>query len=388
MDQLPFPSSDDPIAIAPRYRELQRSAPLTRVLTRVGDEAWLATGYDVVKQLASEPMLGRSHPEPERAARSHEAALLGGPSGDFETEQAQHAQMRRLLGSAFSAKRMRLLQESIEHRVDDLLESFGSPPIDLHEALSAPLPVMVICDLLGAPVEDSERLRSFSTRLAKIDDAADSHTADEEFTAYAGELIARKRAEPGEDVFSDLASVDGLGTPEAARLAKGLLFAGHETTMTRIDLGTVLFLRHPKQRELLHADPTLINGAVEEILRLTIGTGASAGTLLRYAGEELEIDSTVINIGDAVLLGFGVANRDPEVYDRPDEFDITRQPNPHLAFGHGPHFCIGNSLARVELRAVFGKLFERYPDLRLATEHLTPRHDAIGGGLARLDVTW
>jgi cytochrome P450 len=388
MDQLPFPSSDDPIAIAPRYRELQRSAPLTRVLTRVGDEAWLATGYDVVKQLASEPMLGRSHPEPERAARSHEAALLGGPSGDFATEQEQHAQMRRLLGSAFSAKRMRLLQESIEQRVDELLESFGNPPIDLHEALAAPLPVMVICDLLGAPVEDAERLRSFSTRLAKIDDAADSHAADEEFTAYAAELLERKRAEPGEDVFSDLAGVDGLAAADAARLAKGLLFAGHETTMTRIDLGTVLFLRHPEQRELLHADPSLINGAVEEILRLTIGTGASAGTLLRYAGEELKIDSTVINIGDAVLLGFGVANRDPEIYDRPDEFDITRQPNPHLAFGHGPHFCIGNSLARVELRAVFGKLFERYPDLRLATDRLTPRHDAIGGGLATLEVTW
>ncbi len=388
MEQLPFPSRADPIEIAPRYRDLQRSAPLTRVLTRVGDEAWLATGYDVVKQLAAEPMLGRSHPEPERAARSHEAALLGGPSGDFATEQVQHARLRRLLGSAFSAKRMRLLQESIERRVDDLLEAFGELPIDLHEALSAPLPVMVICDLLGAPVEDSERLRSFSTRLAKIDDAADSHAADEEFTAYAGELLARRRTEPGEDVFSDLAAVDGLAAAEAARLAKGLLFAGHETTMTRIDLGTVLFLRHPEQRELLHADPSLINGAVEEILRLTIGTGASAGTLLRYAGEELKIDSTVINIGDAVLLGFGVANRDPAVFDRPDAFDITRHPNPHLAFGHGPHFCIGNSLARVELRAVFSKLFERYPTLHLTSDQLEHRQDAIGGGLAALVVAW
>ncbi|WP_152363563.1 cytochrome P450 [Microlunatus speluncae] len=388
MDQLPFPSSDDPIEIAPRYRELQHSSPLTRVLTRVGDEAWLATGYDVVRQLASEPALGRSHPEPERAARSHEAALLGGPSGDFETEQEQHAQMRRLLGSAFSAKRMRLLQESIEHRVDALLEAFPSPPTDLHEALSAPLPVMVICDLLGAPVEDSERLRTFSTRLAKITDAADSHAADEEFTAYAGELLDRKRSAPGEDVFSDLAGVDGLAAAEAARLAKGLLFAGHETTMTRIDLGTLLFLRHPEQRRLLHEDPSLINSAVEEILRLTIGTGSSAGTLLRYAGEELKIDSTVINLGDAVLLGFGVANRDPAVFDRPDAFDITRQPNPHLAFGHGPHFCIGNSLARVELRAVFSRLFERYPTLHLASDQLEHRHDAIGGGLAALEVAW
>lgn len=393
MDQLPFPSTGDPLSVAPRYAELQRTEPLTRVLTRVGDEAWLATGYEVVRALASEPTLGRSHPEPERAARSHEAALLGGPSGDFETEQENHAQMRRLLGSAFSARRMRLLQASIEQRVDDLLAAFGagstgSGPLDLHEALSAPLPVMVICDLLGAPVEDADLLRTFSTRLAKITDAADSHAADLEFTDYAAGLLDRKRKEPGEDVFSDLATVDGLAAAEAARLAKGLLFAGHETTMTRIDLGTLLFIRHPDQRRRLHAEPTLINGAVEEILRLTIGTGSSAGTLLRYAGTELKIDTTVINRGDAVLLGFGVANRDPSVFERPDDFDIARDPNPHVAFGHGPHYCIGNSLARIELRAVFARLFERYPDLHLATERLDLRDDAIGGGLASLPVTW
>ncbi|MFC7624916.1 cytochrome P450 [Microlunatus sp. GCM10028923] len=388
MDQLPFPSTGDPLAIAPRYAELQRTEPLTRVLTSVGDEAWLATGYEVVRQLASEPTLGRGHPEPERAARSHKAALLGGPSGDFETEQENHVQMRRLLGSAFSARRMRLLQASIEQQVDALLEAFGPPPIDLHEALSAPLPVMVICDLLGAPVEDADLLRTFSNRLAKITDAADSHAADQEFNEYAAGLLDRKRAEPGEDVFSDLATVDGLAAAEAARLAKGLLFAGHETTMTRIDLGTLLFLRHPDQRRRLHEDPSLINGAVEEILRLTIGTGESAGTLLRYAGTELKIDSTVINIGDAVLLGFGVANRDPGVFDRPDAFDIGRDPNPHVAFGHGPHYCIGNSLARIELRAVFARLFERYPELRLATDRLELRDDAIGGGLAALPVAW
>lgn len=388
MEQLPFPVDDDPLAVAPRYRELQATEPLTRVLTRAGDPAWLASGYDVVKELALNPALGRAHPEPERAARNHEAALLGGPDGDFSTERQEHQRMRRLLTPAFSAKRMRALDESIGRRVDDILANLDEPPVDLHAVLSAPLPVMVICELLGAPYSDVELFRSWSDRMAALADGATSYAAAEEFTAYTAELLERKRREPGEDVYSDLANAEGMSADRAADLAQGLLFAGHETTMTRIDLGTVLFVRNPEQREKLLADPSLLNSAVEEIVRMTVGAGGSDGSLLRYAAEDIRVGSTLIGRGDAVLLGFGAANRDPAVFDRPDEFDITRAPNPHLGFGHGPHFCIGNALARIELRVVFGRLFQRLPTLRLATDRLSPRQDTLTGGVTELPVSW
>ena len=387
MDQLPFPA-DNPLALAPRYRDLQTTEPLTRVLTRAGDPAWLASGYDLVKELAMNPALGRSHPEPERAARNHNAALLGGPNGDFATEREQHQRMRRVLTPAFSAKRMRALEDAIGDRVDGILDSLGDPPVDLHAALSAPLPVLVICELLGAPYSDYERFRSWSNQLAGLEDATASYAAMEEFNAYTADLLERKRREPGEDVYTDLANAEGMGVEEAAQLAQGLLFAGHETTMTRIDLGVLLFIQNPDQKDKLLADPSLVDNAVEEIVRLTVGTGSSAGSLLRYAAEDISVGSTVIRRGEAVLLGFGPANRDPAQFDRPDEFDITRKPNPHVGFGHGPHFCIGNSLARIELRVVFARLFQRFPTLRLDTDELTFRHDTVTGGVTALPVTW
>lgn len=393
MDQLPFPVRNDPLELAPRYRELQRTRPLSRVRTRAGDVAWLACGYDVVKRLAEVPALGRSHPAPERAAKMSASAIQGGPTGDHDTEQESHRRMRRLLTPAFSAKRMNALRGRIGERVEAILDGLRTPPVDLHAVLSMPLPVMVICELLGAPYQDYPLFRDWSDRMAAFTDAASSHAAQREFREYTADLLEAKRRDPGEDVFSDLANAaDGRALPvdESANLAAGLLFAGHETTMTRIDLGTLLFLRNPRQREALRADPALVRGAVDEILRMSTGGGRGNGGVVRYAASDIGVDSTTIGTGDAVLLAYGAANRDPAAFDRPDEFDITRAPNPHLGFGHGPHFCIGNSLARIELHEVFGRLFQRFPTLRLAVpdDELPVNTDKLTGGLAALPVTW
>lgn len=392
MDRLPFPV-DDPLALPPRYRELQTSQPLTRVLTRMGDPAWLATGYDVVKALAENRSLGRTHPEPENATRINDTALLNGPNGDHDTEHERHRRMRKALAPAFSAKRMNALETRIGDQVDRILDGMRTPPVDLHAVLSVPLPVMVICDLLGAPYHDYERFRSWSTTMSSMGDLATAVAAKEEFTAYAADLLEAKRRAPGEDVFSDLALADeGRGIPadEAATLASGLLFAGHETTMTRIDLGTLLLLRDREQREKLIADPSLAAGAAEEILRMTTSAGTATAELVRYAAEDVTVGATTITTGEAVLLGFGAANRDPAVFDRPDDFDIGRSPNPHLGFGFGPHYCIGNSLARIELRAVFSRLFQRFPTLRLAVpeRELPFIDDKLTGGVTALPVTW
>lgn len=392
MHQLPF-QVDDPLGLPPKYRELQTTHPLTRVLTSMGDPAWLATGYEVVKTLAENRALGRSHPEPEAASKINDGALIGGPRGDHATEHEEHQRMRKLLAPAFSAKRMAALEETIGARVDAILDEMQSPPVDLHAVLSAPLPVMVICELLGAPYEDYERFRTWSSTMASLGDTEAAFGARAEFTAYAAERLEEKRRAPAEDVFTDLAQAnEGRGMPaeEAARLAQGLLFAGHETTMTRIDLGTLLLLRNPEQRDKLIVDPSLAKGAAEEILRMTTSAGVATAELARYAAEDVTVGSTTIPAGDAVLLGFGAANRDPAVFDHPDELDINRSPNPHLGFGFGAHYCIGNSLARIELRAVFSRLFQRFPDLRLAVpEHeLQFLTDKITGGVSALPVTW
>lgn len=392
MDRLPFPSAAGVLDIAPRFRELQRTAPVARVRTLTGDPAWLATGYDELKQLLKEPTLGRSHPDPENAARISEAAILSGPDGDFDTEAERHRRMRQVLAPGFSAKRMLSLAERVGNRIDAVLDSMTTPPVDLHDVLSMPLPVMVICELLGAPFADHDKFRAWSTAMVDVSDGAAAWRADAEFAEYITELLAVKRADPGEDVLSDLARVAGeAGMPaeRAAQLARGLLFAGHETTMTRIDLGTLLLIKNPEQRDRLIADSSIVDSAVEEILRMSFGSPPTGG-VGRYAGTEISVGDVVIEAGEAVLLANGVANRDPRVFDDPEAFDIGRDPNPHLSFGHGGHFCVGATLARVELREVFSRLFQRFPTLRLAIDEadLLVNRDKITGGVAALPVTW
>jgi pentalenolactone synthase len=218
--------------------------------------------------------------------------------------------------------------------------------VDLHEALSFPLPVLVICELLGVPYEDREQFRIWSTDMAALHDRERAGAAQRNLVAYMGELVARKRAHPADDVLSGLCAVGGGQMPDThiAFVGAMLLFAGHETTVVRIDVGTLLLLTHPDQRQALLSDPELVTSAVEEILRRS-NTGARG--LPRYAHEAIEIGGVTIQAGEAVLLSGGAANHDERVFAEPDRFAIDRHPNPHLTFGYGPRFCIGAPLARI-----------------------------------------
>jgi cytochrome P450 len=396
LPHLPFPRADV-LDVAPLYRTLAARAPISQVRTPAGDVAWLVTGYAEMRELFADRRLGRSHPDPDRAARISGSALLGGPMGNSETEARDHALMRRLLAPAFSARRLETLRGKVIGLVDELLdglEAHGSPA-DLHEMLSFPLPVLVICDLLGVPYADRDRFRSWSTGAAALNDRAGAASSMGQLVAYMRVLVASKRAEPAEDVISDLAAVippsEGPGGRDAADgiagLAAALLFAGHETTVTRIDVGTLLLLAHPDQAEAIRRDPSLVPLAVEEILRLAAPGG---GGLPRYAQADIDIAGVRIKEGDAVLLATSVANRDPGTFEDADRFEITRQDNPHLAFGHGSHYCVGAALARIELQAVFPALLQRFGSLRLEVppEQLDWRNDLLTGGVARLPVAW
>ena len=375
-------------------------ASVRRVTTPAGDLAWLVTGYDDVKALLSDPRLGRSHPEPEQAARFSEAAIFGGPIGSPSSERSDHARMRRLLGPSFSARRLASLRPRVQELVDGLLAEMGrrTPPVDFHEAVAFPLPALVICELLGVPYEDRADFRRWSDDAADMTDRARSQAGLARLQGYMWELLERKRRQPAEDVLSDLVAAqahapDVFADNHVAELAAGLLFAGHETTVAAIDKGVVLLLTNPAQRETLQRDSSLIPGAVEEILRLPSPVptpGTAPGGLPRYANAEIAIGGVTIRAGDLVLLALQEANLDDRVFPTPEAFDVTRGESPHLTFGHGPHYCIGAPLARIELQTLFGTLFRGFPKLRLAApvEALRPRSHLLTGGLTELPVTW
>lgn len=390
MDQLPFPPADDILDIAPRYRELQAEQPVTRVRTAAGDPAWLVTRHEDVTALFGDDRLGRSHPNPEKAARISSSVVLGGPMTDYETERAQHQMLRKLLAPAFSPRRVNALRPRIGRMVEDLLDGLGEPPADWHQAFAVPLPVMVICALLGVPYEDHPLFRGWAVRLTSFDPGVAGRARDD-LSAYVRDLLPGKRENPGEDVISDLVAVQGetgMADEHIAMLSAMLLFAGHETTVIRLDLGVLMLLDHPGQLAALRADPALVPGAVEEILR--VSSISTTGGVPRYAREDLTVGGADIPAGDALILAPQAANRDPRVFPGPGDFDITRTANPHVTFGHGIHYCVGASLARVELQEAFGRIPSRLPGLRLDVprEELRWRAESLTGGLDALPVRW
>lgn len=384
--QLPFEQSH-PLELAPLLSELQQDGAVHRVRTVVGDEAWLVTGYEEVRRLLTDDRLGRSHPDPASAARLG-ASFFSGPIGNYDTEHADHARMRSLLQPQFSPKLMRALRPRVEALTTALLDDLAEhgPPADLHQALALPLPVQVICELLGVPYAERDQFRGWSEAAGDTRDQARAEHGLRELYGYAQQLVARKRTQPGDDIISRLCAED-IGADEITVLSMGLLFAGHETTVVSIDYGVLCLLANPGQRQDLSRDPGRLSAVVEEMLRAP-GNGGSGTT--RYARTDLRIGEVTVRAGELVLLNTRAANHDPAAFSSPDLFDPTRQGPAHLTFGHGAHYCLGAPLARIELQAVFAQLPARFPQLRLSVpvRQLRLRRDAVTGGLMELPVEW
>ena len=385
--QLPFEQAH-PLDVAPLLRQLQQDGAVHRVQTVVGDQAWLVTDYEEVRRLLTDERLGRSHPDPAKAARLGGSVLLGGPMGNYDTEQADNARLRALLQPHFSPKRMRAFRPRVEELTAALLDDLAAhgSPADLQQALAVPLPVQVICELLGVPYADRDQFRAWSEAVGNVNDQARSEQGLGALFGYGQELVARKREQPGDDFISRLCA-DGLDDDEIAMLSMGLLFAGHETTVAAIGMGALCLLANPGQHQALVNDPGRIPIAVEEILRAPARSG---GGIPRYARTDLQIGEVTVRAGELVLLDIRAANHDPAVFPSPGRFDITRQGLAHLSFGHGAHYCLGAPLARIELQAVFSQLLARFPTMRLAVpvEQLRVRSDTVTGGLTKLPVDW
>ncbi|MER7172125.1 cytochrome P450 [Streptomyces mesophilus] len=386
--QLPFEQSH-PLQVPPLQQRLQREGPVHRVRTATGDPAWLVTGYDDVRSLLGDDRLGRAHPNPDLAARTNRSALFGGPMGNLATERADHSRMRSLLQPHFTPARMRAFRPRIENLTAQLLDDLArqGPPSDLHTTLALPLPILVICELLGVPYEDRDRFRSWTQAAADIHDQERSEQGLGELFVYGLELVAAKRRAPGDDVISRLCRTEGVGDEEAAMLAMALLFAGHETTVVQLGLGALLLLTEPDRWARLHKNPDLLPGAVEEMLRLP---GKATGGIPRYARTRFVLHDVTIEAGDLVLLDSAAANHDPVAFPHPERFDPQRRNVSHLTFGHGIRYCIGAPLARLELQTAFAQLTDRFPAMALAVplEGLRLRTDVLTGGLTELPVRW
>ncbi|WP_407555052.1 cytochrome P450 [Streptomyces sp. Pv4-95] len=383
----------------PQWADLRQKCPVARVTLPSGDEAALLTRYEDVKRALSDPRLSReglASPDAARVAAGDSEGIFSSPMAKALNAEG-HQRWRRMVGKWFTAKRMTALRTSMEAMADQLVDEMleHGQPADLVTHLAFPLPVFVICHMLGVPESDRDRFKGWSdtflntTRYTR----AETEAAYQQFAEYMSGLIAGKRAQPGDDLLSLLlAGADAEGRPmsEDGLVATGqaLLLAGHETTAGFFAMMVAHLLSDRRRWERLLADPSLVRPAVEEALRFDPNAGGFG--MLRYVHEDTEFSGGVVPRGTTVVCSMAAANRDESAWEAAGEMDLGRSPNPHLAFGSGPHSCLGQPLARTELQAALTVLLRRLPTLDLGTGagDLRRHEGLLTSPLRELPVTW
>ncbi|UNO40754.1 cytochrome P450 [Streptomyces sp. MST-110588] len=372
-----------------------RAEPLVPVTLPSGDEAVLVTRYADVRRLLTDDRLSRNIDRPGAARISRNNRMFQDPR--INPDPPEHTRVRRLVMRAFTPARVEAMRPFVERVVDELLDEMErrGGPVDLNETLAFPLPIRVMCELLGVPDADMERFRSWTDHFLSVSRYTGPQigAAMRELNAYIAELIEAKRREPGEDLVSAMTRVrdeeDGqLAEYELQWWCRLLLLVGYETTATQLGGGVALLLAHPEQLAALKADRSLLPGAIEEMLRWKL-VGSSV-SMLRYAVADIPMDGYTIPQGTSVIPAVDSANQDETVFPRPEVFDITRDASKQLSFSAGPHFCIGANLARLELEVATERLFRRFPGLRLtvAPDELRRQEGALLEGFVELPVTW
>ncbi|MEU4247078.1 cytochrome P450 [Amycolatopsis sp. NPDC026612] len=377
------------------WAEFRDKCPVARVALASGDEAALITRYDDVKSVLSDPRFTRPTAA-DNAARVADTESGGVFNSEMASVLPQHGEdhlvWRRMIGKWFTAKRMNALRPGMAAMAEQLIDEMVAKgaPGDLKAGVAFPLPVWVICDMLGVPDTDRERFAHWSDVMLSMTRYTQEEfdAAQAEFGRYMGGHIAAKRAEPGGDILSALIA-DGAGWSDAKLAATGigLLIAGHETTANMIAKMTAMLLADRSRWERLLADPSLVRTAVEEALRADANAGVG---MLRYLSEDFEVGGTVLPAGTTAMCSMAAANRDEGAFENAAELDLGRSPNPHLAFGAGAHACLGQPLARTELQVVLEVLLRKLPSLELAVpaDELRRVEGLAVGGLRELPVRW
>ncbi|MEC4018170.1 cytochrome P450 family protein [Streptomyces sp. H27-D2] len=411
----------------PWYEKLRAQGPVHRVRTPDAGELWLVVGHEASRSALTDDRLSKDWQFANITDTTSGAAIN---ANMLEADPPEHTRLRRLVAKEFTSRRVEALRPRVREIAEELLDAmsagsatgggvaadsggaaaglvpgartpgartFGSRApearrADLVDAFCFPLPMTVICELLGVPSLDREAFRGWSNEIVARTSPEAEAEAVREMGAYLVELIEDKRCSPGEDLISALIRTmdedgDRLSSDELVGMAFLLLVAGHETTVNLISNTVRALLQHPEQLAALRADMSLVDGAVEETLRYD---GPVETSTYRFAREPVEIGGTTIPAGEAVLVALASAGRDPNRFPDPDRFDIRRPAQGHVAFGHGLHFCLGAPLARMEARIAVRALLERCPELALDLDpaELEWVPGMLMRGVRRLPIRW
>ncbi|MFJ1876224.1 cytochrome P450 family protein [Streptomyces chartreusis] len=374
------------------YRRLRDTAPVHRIAGADGNPAWVVTRYQDVRDALADPRLSV---DKRHAKEGNYQGLTLPPALDanlLNMEAPDHTRIRRLVVRAFTARRVERLRAPIRETADRLLDALGPHgTTDLIASYAAPLPITVICDLLGVPDRHRRDFRVWTDTLVAPDPSRpqDAKAAVVAMLGFFGELLADKREEPVDDLLSDLIAVrdegDRLSEDELMSLAFLILFAGYENTVQLIGNAVLALLRHPEQLDALRADPKRIAAAVEEFHRFE---GPALLAIRRFPTEDMTIGGVPVPAGETVLLSLAAANRDPARFPDPDRLDLSRDTSGHLALGHGVHHCLGAPLARAETEIALTALLERFPELALADGEPRWRRSLRARGLLALPVSY
>ncbi|MFG3282189.1 cytochrome P450 [Streptomyces sp. NPDC048111] len=354
----------------PVYAALRARGPVHRIRMPEGGEAWLVVGYEAGRAALADDRLSK---EWRNAAPDLGVRQVSSGTTMLSSDAPDHTRLRKLVTREFTPRRMAALAPRVQEMTDGFVDAMLAAPerrADLVEALSFPLPITVICELLGVPTLDQDTFRHWSNVSVSATSLDDRLAAARSVTEYLTRLVDEKRARPGDDLMSGLIHAadeeggDHLSHDELLGMAWLLLVAGHETTVNLISNGMLALLGHPDQLAALRADfDGLIDGAVEEMLRYD---GPVETPTYRFTREPVEIAGTPVpGGGQLVLVALADADRDPARFADPDRFDIRRDARGHVAFGHGIHYCLGAPLARLEARIAVRTLLDRCPDLAL-----------------------
>ncbi|MCG5218560.1 cytochrome P450 [Streptosporangium sp. KLBMP 9127] len=381
----------------PELTRLGESQPLTRLAFPDGHVGWLVTGYDAARAVLSDPRF-TARPELKHSPLPRPNVRPGGhdkppaPGWFAGMDRPEHTRYRRLLTGQFTVRRMKALEPHIARITADQLDAMAAagPPADLVQAFALPIPSLVICELLGVPYGDHAFFEEQTTVVVNMDSTeAQAMTATGNLSGYLNDLVRQKRARPTDDLLSSLITESDLTDEELTNIALLLLVAGHETTANMLALGAFALLQHPHQLAAFRADTALTETAVEELMRyLTI---VHLATPNRAASADVEVGGQIIRKGETVVMGLPAVNRDPGQFADPDALRLDRtDARHHLAFGHGVHQCLGQQLARIEMRIAYRALFDRFPTLCLAVPaaEIPMREASFVYGVWQLPVTW
>ncbi|MGW2444340.1 cytochrome P450 [Streptomyces sp. NPDC001675] len=377
----------------PVLADLMSEGPVTRIQLPNGEGwAWLVTRYDDVRMVTNDPRFGREAVMDKQVTRLAPHFIPDRGAVGF-LDPPDHTRLRRSVAAAFTAKGVERIRDKARAMLDELVDELlqDGPPADLTSAVLSPFPIAVICELMGVPAADRHGMHTWTQLILSSAHGKElSEKAKREMSAYFSDLVALRENSAGEDVASLLGAAVGrqeVTLEEAVGLAV-LLQIGGEAVTNNSGQMFYLLLTRPELAARLRSEPEIRPRAIDELLRYIPHRNAVG--LSRIALEDVDLHGVRIRAGDAVYVSYLAANRDPEVFPDPETIDVSRSPNPHVAFGFGPHYCPGGMLARLESELLVDALLDRVPGLRLAVApaQVPFRKGALIRGPAALPVTW